>query len=163
MHGPLQTDSLKHSNEYQRLIYGQNFDDFSKFPVCNDLRKLAFRSGEGAWIIQITRSNESFRRKQTTRNVRFHRNQTATKLKHVSLPVISNKEGRLSFHLQLQLPFRTLFRKREHRPILWHYGLSGTLDWWFCQSRFLVLPFPSEVNENPQKSFSLIEPQTVTW
>ena len=117
---------------------------------------------QGAWIIQITRSNESFRRKQTTRNVRFHRYQTATKLKHVSLPMISNKEGRLSFHLQLQLPFRALFRKREHRPILWHYALSGTLDWWFCQSRFLVLPFPSEVNENPQKSFSLIEPQTVT-
>ena len=41
MHGPLQTDSLKHSNEYQRLIYGKNFDDFSKFPVCNDLRKLS--------------------------------------------------------------------------------------------------------------------------
>ena len=34
---PFQTDSLKHSNEYQRLIYGQNFKDISKFSVCNDL------------------------------------------------------------------------------------------------------------------------------
>ena len=69
--------------------------------------------------------------------------------------------GRWNIQSKLQLehlpvPFCALFRKRERRPILWHYGLSGTLDWWFCQSRFLVLPFPSEVDENPRKSFPSI-------
>ena len=29
----------------------------------------------------------------------------------------------------LPVPFRALFRKREYWPILWHYRLSGTLDW----------------------------------
>ena len=45
-------------------------------------------------LIEITYSSESFRRNQTTIDVRFQGGQTATKLQHVLLPNISNKEGR---------------------------------------------------------------------
>ena len=153
--------------------------NFRKFSVCNDLRKL---SRGFTWLfgvernMQITLSQENhtnhsrerkFQTKTNDHRLRFQGGQTATKLKYVLLPIMSNKEGReacvraLEYSKQAakstyQCHFMLYFVSASIDPSFDIMGSLGTLDWWFCQSRFLVLPFPSEVDENPLKSFPSI-------
>ena len=80
--------------------------NFRKFSVCNDLRKL---SRGFTWLfgvernMQFTLSQENhtnhsrerkFQTKTNDHRLRFQGGQTATKLKYVLFPIMSNKEGR---------------------------------------------------------------------
>ena len=73
-----------------------------------------------------TCSNESFRRKQTTKNVRSQGNQTATELKYVLLPIISNKEGREACVRALEYSKQTAKSTYQCHFVL--YFVSASVD-----------------------------------
>ena len=80
-----------------------------------------FHRGEG-----ITYSSESFRRKQTTIDVRFQGGQTATKLQHVLLPNISNKEGREAWVMGLDYSKQAVENTYQCHFVL--YFVSASID-----------------------------------
>ena len=73
-----------------------------------------------------TCSNESFRRKQTTKNVRSQGNQTVTELKYVLLPIISNKEGREACVRALEYSKQTAKSTYQCHFVL--YFVSASVD-----------------------------------
>ena len=94
---------------------------------------MAFTEGRGTCkslylvgIIEITYSSESFRRKQTTIDVRFQGGQTATKLQHVLLPNISNKEGREAWVMGLDYSKQAVENTYQCHFVL--YFVSASID-----------------------------------
>ena len=109
--------------------------NFRRSSVFNDLSKLSrgFTRLFGVEKnMQITLSQEnhtntcSNERKQMTKNVRSQGNQTATELKYVLLPIISNKEGREGCVRALEYSKETAKSTNQCHFVL--YFVSASVD-----------------------------------
>ena len=155
--------------------------NFRRSSVFNDLSKLSrgFTRLFGVERnVQITLSqenhtntcsNESFRRKQTTKNVRSQGNQTATKLQHVLLPNISNKEGREAWVMGLDYSKQAVENTYQRHFVLYFVSASidpssdikGSLEQWvdgFVRQDFLRCRFHLKwmrIHGNLFRQFSL--------